>query len=64
MRSVHVRSFGSLLDGRLPVALHVDEPARVGIGATLRVGTEVDEHPVDRLKVHKRRLGEGPVPCT
>lgn len=52
---IHVRSFRRVRRDRLSLALHVDEPTRFGIGATLRGGAEVDEHRVARLGVGGKR---------
>ena len=48
---IHLRPFGRVRGGRLPLALYVHEPPRLGVGATLRGRAEADEHPLARLKL-------------
>jgi hypothetical protein len=49
---IHVRPFRRVRRGGLPLALHVDEPARFRIGAALCGRTAVDEHHLGRLSLH------------
>jgi hypothetical protein len=52
----HVRPVRRVRGGRLPLALHVHEPGRLGIGPTLRRRAKADEHPLARLNA-RARLG-------
>jgi hypothetical protein len=46
---IHVWPLGRVRGGRLPMALHVDEPTRFEIAATMRGRAKVHEHPLARL---------------
>jgi hypothetical protein len=46
---IHLRPFRRVRRGRSQLALHLDEPGRLGVGSALRLRTQADEHRLARL---------------